>query len=452
MPGKEAHAEKYRKVNDYDIKKLSISAEHGEDIDLRMMFSQLHVYEDIYSNNVSGVIIIKDTVNLISNLPINGREKVKFSFITPGLDGVPAEKEATVYKVDEIVRTQGQRGQLYKLFFTTEEKITNEYTKVSKSYTGKISKMVEDILGEYLPSAELVTNRGTAEVHRFIMPRWSPFKCINWLAGRAESQEKPTQSNYLFYEDMDGYHFTDLGFLFDQEPKAKYTYNPISGHQVYGTEGPEFSDLNKAFYNATGFRVTSAFDTLNRLDEGMYASTLTTHDITKKKFETYTYDYKAEFGNTNHIYGNPLTSGTDMLHGRVDTKFHYQPKQDKQHTEGVDPDNLKYENWFLSRKSLLVQAHGQKIEIEIPGNSSLRVGDVIDFSYADMKELTKESSEYIEKTFSGYYLISAIHHMMEGEHYRCNLELIRDSRYEQIPVSSSLSSRSDSSAFAGGGN
>ena len=76
---KEAHNNKYRKVNDYDIRKLSISSENGDDIDIRMMFLQFHVYEDIYANNISGVVIIQDGVNLISNLPINGREKLKFN-------------------------------------------------------------------------------------------------------------------------------------------------------------------------------------------------------------------------------------------------------------------------------------------------------------------------------------------------------------------------------------
>ena len=100
----------------------------------------------------------------------------------------------------------------------------------------------------------------------------------------------------------------------------------------------------------------------------------------------------------------------------------------------------------------MVQAEGQKIEIEIPGNHSLRVGDLLEFTYGDLKELNRESTEYIEKTFSGIYLVSAIHHMMEQEHYRCNVELIRDSRYEALPVSSSVSNRSDSSVFASGGS
>ena len=341
---------------------------------------------------------------------------------------------------------------MYKLYFTTEEKIVNEYVKVSKSYTGKIYEMVSNIAGEFLPNAVLQTNQPTSEVHRFIMPNWSPFKCINWLAGRAESGNKDTQANYVFYEDMKGYHFVDLGFLFDQEPVAKYTYNPTSGHQVYGNEGPKFSDLNTSFYNANSFRVVSASDTLRKLDEGLYGGTLQTHDITKKKFETYVYDYGQDFDKTNHIYGNQLTSQNDSLHGRITTKVHFQPKQDKQYTEEVDPDNLKYENWFLSRKSLMVQAEGQKIEIEIPGNHSLRVGDLLEFTYGDLKELNRESTEYIEKTFSGIYLVSAIHHMMEQEHYRCNVELIRDSRYEALPVSSSVSNRSDSSVFASGGS
>ena len=88
MANKEAHGGKYRKVNDYDIKKLSLKSENGDDVNLKMMKWQLHFYEDIYANNVSGVIILGDGVNLLSNLPINGREKITFSFITPDVSTI----------------------------------------------------------------------------------------------------------------------------------------------------------------------------------------------------------------------------------------------------------------------------------------------------------------------------------------------------------------------------
>tara|TARA_Y100000004_G_scaffold197025_1_gene269341 strand:+ start:11154 stop:12518 length:1365 start_codon:yes stop_codon:yes gene_type:complete len=448
MTGKqETHGNKYRKVNDYDIKKLSIQSESGQDMDMRFMFTQLHVYEDIYTNNISGVIIVRDGLNLLSNLPINGRERISFSFITPGHDDKePVSKTCTVYKIDEFVRSKGQRTQAYKLFFTSDEKFVNENTKVSKSYTGKISEMVAEILGEFVPSAEVKTLQQTSEKHRFIMPNWSPFKCINWLCGRAESSQKTTQANYLFYEDADGYHFTDLGYLYTLEPVAKYTYNPTTGHQVYGAEGQSFGSLATAFYTANTFTVQQASDTLRWLDTGLYSSTLHTHDITKKKFEVETYDYDKEFDSTEHIYGNKLISSKDALRNSFDAKVHFQPKQDKQYTSGADPDNLKYENWFLHRKSQMVQTEGQKITIEVPGNHSLRPGNLIEFEYADTKELTRESGEYLEKTFSGIYMISAIHHMMEAEHYRCSLELIRDSRYEPLPESSQIIS-----PFRGGG-
>lgn len=445
----ETHSDKYRKVNDYNITALELISESGEPADIRNIFSQFHFYEDIYTNNVSGVIIVRDGVNLISNLPLNGREKIKFSFITPGhWDSEPVSKTCSVYKIDEFVRSAGERGQIYKLYFTSDEKIENERIKVSKAYTGKINTMVADIMDEFLPSGELITNEKTAEKHKFIMPNWAPLRCINWLCKRAESGAQKTQANYFFYEDRTGYHFTDLGTLFDKEPVAEYTYDPTTGHQVYGAEGTEFSNLMKAFYTANTFQVLQASDTLDWLDTGLYASTLYTHDITKKKFETETYDYWDKFADTKHVYGNPLISSSDALQGSVDAKIHFEPKQDKQYTKEADPDNLKYENWYLHRKSQIQQAEGQKITIEVPGNHSIRPGELIKFSYADTIELSRSSPEYIEKTFSGIYMVSAVHHMMEAEHYRCNLELIRDSRFETLPRSSNLQNRSNSGAFA----
>ena len=185
---------------DFVVKDIALtSLLHTETTSLKMILSELNIYESIFKNTLSGNLTVTDTENLISAFPIVGHESVVIIFGNPTDDSVDdIEVSFRVYKISPYSRS-GERSSEYTLQFISPEYYINLTEKISRSFSSsKISDIATTISREYLGvNADIETTKGD---HSIIIPNWGPFKTLNWLATRAQN---PTTdgSNYVFYED-----------------------------------------------------------------------------------------------------------------------------------------------------------------------------------------------------------------------------------------------------------
>ena len=99
------------RVGKYNLSELNIISYQQVDnqprfIDIKGITLTLSITEDIFSNNIMGSIIVYDTQDIRTLLPITGLERLSFKLNTPGLPGYDFS-EATgvplhIYKVDTI--------------------------------------------------------------------------------------------------------------------------------------------------------------------------------------------------------------------------------------------------------------------------------------------------------------------------------------------------------------
>ena len=132
---------------------------------------------------MSGSVLIKDAVNLLSTFPISGYEKLHIQFRTPGIGSDYIRKVFDVVEVTDKVKAANDRAEVYRVKFVSPAATINKGTKISKSFTGKISEIAKEIYSDFI-GGELET-QDTANEQRYVIPRWSPFKTIEWLAARA---------------------------------------------------------------------------------------------------------------------------------------------------------------------------------------------------------------------------------------------------------------------------
>ena len=117
----------------------------------RQLVQSINIYEDIFSTAVSGDITIKDTNNMIMNGPIIGEEKLILKILTPQKNPNQdttidyTETPLNVYRVN-LVTGAGENALLYSLNFTTQEAMRNQVSRVSQSYKGQPSEIIEKIL------------------------------------------------------------------------------------------------------------------------------------------------------------------------------------------------------------------------------------------------------------------------------------------------------------------
>jgi len=66
--------------NDINIISIKMKSSGGKEVDLRYLFEYISIFEDIYSNGMSGYIKMRDSYNLPETFPIIGEETVFIKF------------------------------------------------------------------------------------------------------------------------------------------------------------------------------------------------------------------------------------------------------------------------------------------------------------------------------------------------------------------------------------
>ena len=85
---------------DYEIKSLELINSGGQTIDLRDIFVELQIFQDIYSSVMNGNILINDGNDTFSNFYLCGNEYLKVSIDKPGLNR-PLERLFRIYKTTD---------------------------------------------------------------------------------------------------------------------------------------------------------------------------------------------------------------------------------------------------------------------------------------------------------------------------------------------------------------
>jgi hypothetical protein len=94
----------------------------------------------------------------------------------------------------------------------------------------------------------------------------------------------------------------------------------------------------------------------------------------------------------------------------------------------------KIENWLLQRQAQLQEFDNIIVTFTIAGNSSRHVGDLIRFEVpSSIKPLPPAVGEVGHQLYSGYYLISKIHHRITTTGYETDMEIIKNSFAKRIP-------------------
>jgi hypothetical protein len=436
--------ETYKKSGDVFIKTLGIITATGVKIDLLPnskgkggVWGALNIFENIESPYVSGSVLVHEGQNLLQHLPIIGLETLIIEYKTPGVQEKYTKLECSVYKVgDRTFTGENQRFQMYKLHFVSKEYMQNIQKKVHKSYNGTVAENVYNIWKEHFSNSpnKNIDIEPTIGKYRFIIPYWTPFQTIDWLAERAVPWVQSDNTNYIFYANSDGYHFHPLSELINRNIQAEYTNRPSGNRKETGG----IRDFHAELYNIiAGPELHRTADKIDEIQNGLYCSSLYVHDIHDKTFiEKNIYSYQQDFEKETHIETYPLISPSDIsgISFLPETNRIYYPTHKNMHN--LIEDNSMSETWLLQRRSLMEQRNANSIKISVWGDSGRRVGELVDFKLPSIEPL-RSPEEWWDKQISSTYMITEISHTISKNEHKMWLTLSRDSLPTGIPDKSS---------------
>lgn len=417
---------------EFQLDALMLVSASGVSVDVREVMRELNIFEDLFSNTLTGSLFISDTQNLINVLPIVGAEYLVVNLVKPSTP-FKISKVFRIYKISD--RRKGTpNSEDYVLHFCSEELILSESIKISKSYKGmSVSAMVKDIATAYLkidakkfPASALTETTGNFDV---VVPLWTPLYTINWISRMARNGLSPSCS-FVFFEDGLGYNFKSIEELSQQEPVQVVNFMPVnlageSGEQKSGNQNAK-SDTQQRLESAEEYDMMNTPDMLRGIQSGLFAGKLMRVNILDQQIKTMTASGTDLFNNTKHTNKNTfIQTGQDRTKV-IQTKHHDAFYR-------IAADNLKVETWMLQRNAYFSALHGFQIKVVLPGNMNMRAGTVVQLNLPAATVGLKEEKP-MDILYSGKYLITAIRHKIDRTKYVCILELSKDSIEQPLPT------------------
>ena len=393
-----------------------------EEYDITQGAPEIDYYESIESPSISMTLRFIDIDQVIGRKGITGGELIELTVKDGDEDEFKITKDHKLML--NAVSDMNTTAQIQEatLEFISQETIINETARLNKKFSGNVSQTVKDILTEdkkgiktkkkvFGPKkeGEIEEDRATNS-YSFVGNLKRPFDTIQWLCAKSQSSTK--NFGFLFFENLDGYHFRSIENLLKQEP-LRYEQ----------TDSP-FESENKAIILQNKLNQSNDIGMNCRM--GMYANKTIYIDIENQGASVDDFDVtKLELNKPVKLMDG-LEKHPTRLMLRVDDVGVAQVGAAK--SETVPKSELaKYQNKSYIRNNLLFS---QSLSISIPLNSTLRVGVVIDIKLPTKKGdgTTQTDSFGSEKGNdpSGRYLIAELRHLIGRGKSETQLKLIRD--------------------------
>lgn len=436
--------EGYRFAGDIDVKGISLIDTQGNITELGSTTLEVNIFQDLFKHYLECDIVISDAVSLFSN-GFTGGEVVVLSYKTRDKS---LEHKTHLFGVRNISdRTRvDEKVEAYVLNCISAEAYDTSVSKISRSYGGDkgntITNMIKSIVNEFVYNDKIknihssfkgVLNVAPRKVneydqtngqHKFIIPNLSVNDTILFLI--KESSSDYHAPLFFFYESTKGFNFKDLNNLVQQAPIEKYSWVPTN---VKGNKKTEDTDV-KDYQKIISYDVIKQSNVLGNTQKGLYSSKIINLDILQKNKHEVTFNYKKEGSKFSGLQSGLIQGDSNspsivwMMQSRAghDTGLY----QD----ENVLP---KKTNQIVSRRaSYSAHIFNTVVEVTIPGNSELLVGDVIelDIPYSTtLKSLDGKQDKYI----SGKYLVTSARHKFggkSGSEFTTILECVKDTGTE----------------------
>tara|TARA_Y100001968_G_C19406728_1_gene744074 strand:+ start:490 stop:1893 length:1404 start_codon:yes stop_codon:yes gene_type:complete len=448
-------------ASEYTLKGIALfpaDAKEGEKPYENIMGLVTHFYhiEDIMNPAYEAkMVVVDNATNLISDLPIQGNERVVVE-----VEDIFNKTYYYEYRVWTVAnRLNADRKQVFTLGLTSSEGMDNEGVRLSRPLEGQISKMVLKLLTEDLlvpednifidetkTSAKIIPRKQSIfSVIRSLQLKGVPKEdytgsgtatVITTMGGEVVSEDSQSvrdgSAGYLFFQTRKGFHFQSFDKLCSQEPVNKkekdwFTYTPAKMD-----DGDPPTKIQEISYK-------KEIDMLRKLREGAFSSLSCYFNINTGKYEEYVYSMSEVWDKMVH-----LGSSTDLPIGQKElsqspTRVFSSVINDEFWYTGTEPavsdskNEIKdYQKFYMQqsvgRAAIMFNQH---LSISLTGHLEISAGDLVEIRIPEQaSEVLKEGeNETWDKEHSGTFLVKRVTHQFHNSFRQVYtvLELIRDS-------------------------
>jgi hypothetical protein len=380
-------------------------------VDVSDIIKEISLTESIFEPVLRGSFVVFDTAS--SRLyqltgSAFGLSDIEFSFHS--MLGTSSEKEIKskdfyVYKYIPGP-TEGASNSLSTGYFGSKNIFVNEARMVSKYFDDTISNIVTKLCQDIK-----ITCKATESVGKIkrVLPYDSVFSHVMNLSKQAKSANNPKDVDYIFFQDIDhDYYFKPLSSFKKKEVKWKYKVIPPTPDLTL--EAAKYSVLRHS---------CEEFAPIENALSGMYSSEIISFDSTTGDYFSKTHVFSD--GNYTKISNKPIVDmKNEPLFNDIAKSGVAARRYNKQRflydcsepPEGQDGVGLE-DDWAGHRLASMESSNQIKLNLVVPGNSEMKVGDLIEFrrplneSIVNADGVNMKTSDIF---YSGKFLVTEITH------------------------------------------
>ena len=411
-----------KNAGDVDIKQLVIASPSGSSLDVRNQVVSINIFEDMFSPFITGTLVIKDSLDFVNYFPLIGDETLYIEIATPGFNtkNTFIRGNFKIFKLSDR-EMMGNRSVGYILHFISSEAVIDLNTKISKSYNDTISNTAASILKSFSLTSDIGRYNVETTVNNlsYVSNFWSPTKNLNYLAENAVSiTGSPT---FLFFENRNGLNFLSMESLFKTKPIREFTYNNYNREMNYqGSDN--IRNIEKDFSKIIDILIPTAYDYIERMRSGTFSSTLITHNITTKSYNSNGFDFLSDYDKDVRLNKYPLITPSAMHSTDAAIAIMHKSAATLSGTSDITNSAI-----FQKRRSLLALSESCKVQITILGRTDYTVGQIVTLNLPRNIPIDKGDTNTKDNMFSGNYIVSSLRHAIDREKHTIRMELIKDS-------------------------
>lgn len=405
----------WKDYGDYILEKLEIKTRTGESLDVKRMIDELNVYEDIFSTFVSGNITLSDASGIMEEKLVNDLDEIFIEIRTPGSEDT-LKYDRIIYKIEPST-PEGQNidKEQFIIHFTALEQLVDVVQKISKTFKGKHHEIAQGVFDEYLTKTgrEIVTLEPAQQEIRYTAPTVSPMQVIMFMTAGAYTDKNDSPS-FVFYEDMDGYHFRSIEKLKDEPVKLELDYDATLTHKF---------ELEKKKHKVLSLVSEYRNDAL--------------HDLTYGKYGKETLSDLSLFNHTEIVKFEEDPSIRDQKEPKKPTEIiakaaenslstlDYRPVNTWLYEEGEVAHGGTFLYWHGERKSYFMDLIKTRVVVVFSGDTRIRVGNRIKLNTVTRIKDKDKLDDTTDKQLSGEFIVTACSHNVSRAGHYTALELMR---------------------------
>lgn len=412
---------KLMQAGQVSIEECILLMNDGNVIDFVEQLDSVTLYEDVYSPFITGFITVTDTLDIPGNFGRAGRDLLKLKISTPSIDPSKyIEGFFVVYKMSDRVEVR-DRMQGYHLHFASVEFAIDMMKAISRSYSGTPSDIAKTILETQLGSVKSMDIEKTSNTLKYTSNFWNPSKNLAYLANMSLSATGA--STYMFYENRNGFNFKSLESIGSEPLLQDFYGNDFTSETNTDPKALKFGTAKRDpimdYKSIGGLRIDTSFDFLRDYTDGMIKTKMYSHDLVTKRLDIKRVDLVSDNlsrMNKNKFYTDDVVNNTEPVLMNMNRHYDVLDKGD-----GTDYA------WKQKRIMQLGQYRSGIIELDVYGRTDYTVGKKVSLDLNRMTLIGKSDTRdlYLDKMYSGTYIITAIVHRINRKEHRCSLELAK---------------------------